>query len=167
MKTLLTLLLAVSVSWNLVNIMIDSFVACHLLMMEVMVWHFVSNSHKVMTALIVIFHSIVLVGNSLQIHRNEYSVANFFLSVLWKLLQALKILEDDMQCDIIKIGNIIRNKVGWSCTLQVVIHITSLASFRIMSLVLCSSLQHSLNEDIIAFFTCYVSWVLANIMTQY
>jgi ribosomal RNA assembly protein len=50
------------------------------------------------------------VGNSLQIHRNEYSVANFFLSVLWKLLQALKILEDDMQCDIIKIGNIIRNK---------------------------------------------------------
>jgi ribosomal RNA assembly protein len=50
------------------------------------------------------------VGNSLQIHRNDYSVANFFLSVLWKLLQALKILEDDMQCDIIKIGNIIRNK---------------------------------------------------------
>jgi hypothetical protein len=72
-----------------------------------------------------------------------------------------------MQCDIIKIGNIIRNKVGWSGMLQVVIHITSLASFRIMSLVLCTSLQHSLNEDIIAFFTCYVSWVLANIMTEY
>jgi hypothetical protein len=71
-----------------------------------------------------------------------------------------------MQCDIIKIGNIIRNKVGWSGTLQVVIHITSLASFRIMSLGLCSSLQHSLNEDI-AFFTCYVSWVLANIVTEY
>jgi hypothetical protein len=65
-----------------------------------------------MTALIVMFIQCVLVGSSRQIDRNEYSVANFFLSVLWKLLQALKILEDDMQCDIIKIGNIIRNKVG-------------------------------------------------------
>ena len=27
-------------------------------------------------------------------------------------LQALKVLDDDMQCDIIKIGNIIRNKVS-------------------------------------------------------
>jgi rRNA processing protein Krr1/Pno1 len=63
-----------------------------------------------MTALIVMFIQCVLVGSSRQIDRNEYSVANFFLSVLWKLLQALKILEDDMQCDIIKIGNIIHNK---------------------------------------------------------
>jgi rRNA processing protein Krr1/Pno1 len=29
-------------------------------------------------------------------------------------LQALKVLDDDMQCDIIKIGNIIRNKVSLS-----------------------------------------------------
>lgn len=32
-------------------------------------------------------------------------------STILKILQALKILEDDMQCDIVKIGNIIRNKV--------------------------------------------------------
>lgn len=32
-------------------------------------------------------------------------------STFLKTLQALKILEDDMQCDIVKIGNIIRNKV--------------------------------------------------------
>lgn len=32
-------------------------------------------------------------------------------STILEILQALKILEDDMQCDIVKIGNIIRNKV--------------------------------------------------------
>ena len=30
----------------------------------------------------------------------------------WESLQALKILDDEMQCDIVKIGGIIRNKVG-------------------------------------------------------
>lgn len=40
-----------------------------------------------------------------------------YLLLLSSVLQALKVLDDDMQCDIIKIGNIIRNKVSVaSCT---------------------------------------------------
>ncbi len=34
------------------------------------------------------------------------------------LVQALKILNDDMQCDVIKIGGLVRNKVSYSTILQ-------------------------------------------------
>jgi hypothetical protein len=39
-------------------------------MMKVMVCHFVSNSHEVMTALIVVLPSIVVVEISLQLHQS-------------------------------------------------------------------------------------------------
>jgi hypothetical protein len=40
-----------------------------LFMMKVMVCHFVSNSHEVMTALIVMLPIIVVAGISLQLHQ--------------------------------------------------------------------------------------------------
>ncbi len=43
--------------------------------MKVMVCHFVSDSHEVMTALIVVLPLIVVVEISLQLHRSSRSVA--------------------------------------------------------------------------------------------
>jgi len=42
------------------------------LVMKVMVCHFVSNSHEVMTALIVVLPLIVVVEISLQLHRSDF-----------------------------------------------------------------------------------------------
>ncbi len=55
--------------------------------MEVMVCHFVSDSHEVMTALIVVLPLIVVVEISLQLHRSlVMSMDLFFLAPLIKLI---------------------------------------------------------------------------------
>ncbi len=46
--------------------------------MKVMVWHFVSDSHEVMTALIVVLPLIVVVEISLQLHQSFPSLLHFF-----------------------------------------------------------------------------------------
>jgi hypothetical protein len=40
---------------------------------KVMVWHFVSDSHEVMTALLVVLPLIVVVEISLQLHRSLFN----------------------------------------------------------------------------------------------
>jgi hypothetical protein len=47
-------------------------------MMKVMVCHFVSDSHEVMTALIVVLPSIVVVEISLQLHRSYVHSPSLF-----------------------------------------------------------------------------------------
>jgi hypothetical protein len=57
--------------WELMNSVGSSHGSSSLpFVMKVMVCHFVSNSHEVMTALIVVLPLIVLVEISLQLHRS-------------------------------------------------------------------------------------------------
>jgi hypothetical protein len=61
--------------WELMNLVGSHGSLSLLFVMKVMVCHFVSNSHEVMTALIVLLPLIVVVEISLQLYRS------FFLSV--------------------------------------------------------------------------------------
>jgi hypothetical protein len=49
--------------------------------MEVMVCHFVSDSHEVMIALIVVLPLIVVVEISLQLHRSHSEIIKFFFQI--------------------------------------------------------------------------------------
>jgi len=55
--------------WELMNLVGSHGSSSLLFMMKVMVCHFVSNSHDVITALIVVLPSIVVVEISLQLHQ--------------------------------------------------------------------------------------------------
>ncbi len=52
-----------------------------LFVMKLMVCHFVSDSHEVMTALIVVLPLIVVVEISLQLHRSSSGVATTVLEM--------------------------------------------------------------------------------------
>ncbi len=59
--------------------------------MKVMVCHFVSDSHEVMTALIVMLPLIVLVEISLQLHRSSFLHSFFFVLALscYKVMKSI------------------------------------------------------------------------------
>jgi hypothetical protein len=59
--------------WELMNSVGSHGSLSLLFMMKVMVCHFVSDSHEVMTALIVVLPSIVVVEISLQLHQCSFS----------------------------------------------------------------------------------------------
>lgn len=57
--------------------------------------------------------------NSRVLHCQEHLGSNLLSQFQWLpkghgLPQALKILQDDMQCDVVKIGGIVRNKASVS-----------------------------------------------------
>ncbi len=56
--------------WELMNSVVSHGSSSLLFVMKVMVCHFVSDSHEVMTALIVVLPLIVVVEISLQLHRS-------------------------------------------------------------------------------------------------
>jgi hypothetical protein len=58
--------------WQLMNSVGSHGTLSLLFVIKVMVCHFVSNSHKVMTALIVVLSLIVVVEISLQLHQAYY-----------------------------------------------------------------------------------------------
>jgi hypothetical protein len=65
--------------WELMN-SVGSHVSSSLpFVMKVMVCHFVSDSHEVMTALIVVLPLIVVVEISLQLHRSSMWISLHFL----------------------------------------------------------------------------------------
>jgi hypothetical protein len=59
--------------WELTNLVGSHGSSSLLFVMKVMVCHFVSNSHEVMTALIVMLPLIVVVEISLQLHRSVFA----------------------------------------------------------------------------------------------
>jgi hypothetical protein len=65
--------------WELMNSVVSHGSLSLPFVMKVMVCHFVSNSHEVMTALIVMLPRIVVVEISLQLH--QACLDNFFLLV--------------------------------------------------------------------------------------
>jgi|AraCvinosormetaG_1042628.scaffolds.fasta_scaffold00023_18 hypothetical protein len=48
--------------------------------------------------------------------------------------QAIKILEDEVQCDIIKIGNLVRNKVQFNLSLGAQLSLTVVLAFWSLSM---------------------------------
>ncbi len=79
--------------WELMNLMGTHGSSSLLFVMKVMVCHFVSDSHDVMTTLIVVLPLIVVVETSLQLHRSlpirnvkiiDLRKTNIGLMILWK-----------------------------------------------------------------------------------
>jgi hypothetical protein len=76
--------------------------------MKVMVCHFVSNSHEVMTALIVVLPIIVVVEISLQLHQ---AVSQVLTSFSWRLVIGcwLQALDVHFWIPEFTFGNLVRN----------------------------------------------------------
>jgi uncharacterized membrane protein YkvI len=77
--------------WELMNLVGSHSSSSLLFVMKVMVCHFVSDSHEVMTALIVVLPLIVVVEISLQLHQAFCSTSTHrtvitFKVVLWRFL---------------------------------------------------------------------------------
>jgi uncharacterized membrane protein YkvI len=73
--------------WELMNSVGSHGSSSLLFVMKVTVCHFVSNSHEVMTALIVMLPLIVVVEISLQLHRSLFSSVEH--AVFWHQSQLL------------------------------------------------------------------------------
>jgi hypothetical protein len=67
--------------------------------MKVMVCHFVSGSHEVMTALIVVLPLIVVVEISLQLHRSHWR-----LDLVFRIEDAITLLEEMLEVKEEKLG---------------------------------------------------------------
>ncbi len=90
--------------WELMNSVGSHGSSSLLFMMKVMVCHFVSDSHEVMTALIVMLPLIVVVEISLQLHRSLTCMKLtpdirrcFQFAVLYKFLLNLLKIPDQAQ----------------------------------------------------------------------